>query len=269
MVPTKAVQFASCRTVWAPVTCCALCSVVHWACTHCCWIFNLDVTITDLSILLHASLQVSDFGLSRVMDAINAANGDPPGTPPASTSAPSTCNSSSSTALAAAEAGHADAAEDAAGGSLGWQPCQPRFGALSHAAPELIRGQQLSKASDVFSIGVLLWELLSGQAPFYGMHPGQLLSLKLSQHTSQLLPFPAMAPAGLTQLCLDCWAAEPSQRPSMSTVVQTINELAVSLLGQEQAVAMFPDVAASLAAQRRQAALAAAAAAAAGAGGCC
>ena len=204
------------------------------------------------------------------MDAINAANGDPPGTPPASTSAPSTCNSSSSsTALAAAEAGHADAAEDAAGGSLGWQPCQPRFGALSHAAPELIRGQQLSKASDVFSIGVLLWELLSGQAPFYGMHPGQLLSLKLSQHTSQLLPFPATAPAGLTQLCLDCWAAEPSQRPSMPTVVQTINELAVSLLGQEQAVAMFPDVAASLAAQRRQAALAAAAAAAAGAGGCC
>lgn len=53
-----------------------------------------------------------------------------------------------------------------AGGSLGWQPCQPRFGALSHAAPELIQGQELSKASDVYSIGVLLWELLTGQVSF-------------------------------------------------------------------------------------------------------
>jgi len=98
--------------------------------------------------------------------------------------------------------------------------------------------------------------LLHRQAPFYGMHPGQLLSLKLSQHTSQLLPFPPSTPSGMAQLCLDCWTAEPLERPSMAAVVQRINDLAVTLLGQEQAVAMFPDVAASLAAQRRQAAVA-------------
>lgn len=96
------------------------------------------------------------------------------------------------------------------------------------------------------------------QAPFYGMHPGQLLSLKLSHHTSQLLPFTPMTPPSLAQLCLDCWSEEPSQRPSMPAVVQRINDLTVTLLGQEQAVAMFPDVAASLAAQRRQAAVPAA-----------
>lgn len=99
--------------------------------------------------------------------------------------------------------------------------------------------------------------LLHRQAPFYGMHPGQLLSLKLSQHTSQLLPFPPSTPHGLAQLCLECWTVEPLERPSMVAVVQRINDLAVTLLGQEQAVAMFPDVAASLAAQRRQAAAAA------------
>lgn len=94
------------------------------------------------------------------------------------------------------------------------------------------------------------------QPPFYGMHPGQLLSRKLSQHTSQLLPFPQATPPGLAQLCLDCWAQDASQRPSMTAVVSRINDLAVTLLGQEQAVAMFPDVAASLAAQRRSAAIA-------------
>jgi hypothetical protein len=116
--------------------------------------------------------------------------------------------------------------------------------------------------ADQRSIIVLYCAVL--QAPFYGMHPGQLLSLKLSHPTSQLLPFPDSTPQGLAQLCQDCWSESPPERPSMASVVQRINDLAVSLLGQDQAVAMFPDVAASLAAQRRQATLMATAAAAAG-----
>jgi hypothetical protein len=95
------------------------------------------------------------------------------------------------------------------------------------------------------------------------MHPGQLLSLKLTHDTSELLPLPPGAPAGLCDLCRDCWASEPAARPAMAAVVCCINSLAVDLLGEEQAVALFPDVAASLSARRRLAASAAAAAAAA------
>jgi serine/threonine protein kinase len=92
--------------------------------------------------LLH--LQVSDFGLSRVMDAISAANG---------TAASSSCGD------ACAAGGSASC-----GAPLGQWPAQAQhFGALSHAAPELIRGDDLSKASDVYSVGVLLWELVTGQ----------------------------------------------------------------------------------------------------------
>jgi hypothetical protein len=40
---------------------------------------------------------------------------------------------------------------------------QQGFGALTHAAPELLSGQPLCAACDVFSVGVLLWELLVGQ----------------------------------------------------------------------------------------------------------
>lgn len=104
------------------------------------------------------------------MDAINAANGDPPITPSSADAATAAADptAASSTSGGAAPGGPAAAGRDcaggvAAGGSLGWQPCQPRFGALSHAAPELIQGQELSKQSDVYSIGVLLWELLTGQ----------------------------------------------------------------------------------------------------------
>lgn len=107
------------------------------------------------------------------MDAISAANGEPPSTPSAlgsccgSADADGSTASDTSAAAAAAAAQGAGGGGGAGGGSLGGslsqQPCQPRFGALSHAAPELIQGQELSKASDVYSIGVLLWELLTGQ----------------------------------------------------------------------------------------------------------
>jgi serine/threonine protein kinase len=80
------------------------------------------------------------------MDAISAANG---------TAASSICSDPASAA----------AADNAASGMpLGQSREQTQhFGALSHAAPELIRGDALSKASDVYSVGVLLWELVTGQ----------------------------------------------------------------------------------------------------------
>lgn len=82
------------------------------------------------------------------MDAISAANGTT-----TNSAATSTCGDPSSAAAMAASAG----------APIGEWQAQPHFGALSHAAPELIRGEELSKASDVYSVGVLLWELVTGQ----------------------------------------------------------------------------------------------------------
>lgn len=100
------------------------------------------------------------------------------------------------------------------------------------------------------------------QAPFYGMHPGQLLNAKLLHPTLQLLPFTDVAPPALVSLCTSCWSEDPAQRPTMQGVVEHLNCMAVDLLGEEQAVAAFPDIARAISAQRRIAAAAAAATAA-------
>jgi hypothetical protein len=88
------------------------------------------------------------------------------------------------------------------------------------------------------------------------MHPGQLLNAKLTHPTSQLLPLPDSAPAALASLCLACWQEEPSQRPSMQGVIEQLNGMALQLLGDDQAMLVFPDLARHVMAQRRSAAAA-------------
>lgn len=75
--------------------------------------------------------QVSDFGLSQVLDMFETAGGSTTGA-----STPTTSG----------------------GGGGGAPQC---FGALTHAAPELVRGEPMSRESDVYAVGVLLWELLT------------------------------------------------------------------------------------------------------------
>lgn len=38
-------------------------------------------------------------------------------------------------------------------------------------APEVLRSEQFGEAADVFSYGVVLWEILTGHIPWEGVHP--------------------------------------------------------------------------------------------------
>eukprot|EP00775_Hariotina_reticulata_P004103 gene4103-4349_t len=46
----------------------------------------------------------------------------------------------------------------------------------THSAPEVMLGQQATKASDVFAFGVLMWEVFMGQEPWAGLTPEQVMS---------------------------------------------------------------------------------------------
>jgi predicted Ser/Thr protein kinase len=74
--------------------------------------------------------------------------------------------------------------------------------ASPYAAPELLRGRQASRASDVYSLGVILRELLIG---------------------SPTIPHLTAAPPALEALCRDCLDPDPARRPA--TAEQVANAL--------------------------------------------
>jgi serine/threonine protein kinase len=106
---------------------------------------------------------------------------------------------------------------------------------LTYMAPEVIGHRQLSPASDVYSLGVLLWQMLTSQQPWQGFSEYKILSAVVTGEHQLVWPDACSAPAGvfraawysivaLGQACIDPKAC---RRPSMSVVVEQINMLAV------------------------------------------
>ena len=85
-------------------------------------------------------------------------------------------------------------------------------------APEVIIPglSQLSTKSDVWSFGILLWELVTyGRVPYPGM-----ANREVQEEVKQgyRMPCPPNTPESLYQIMLDCWKEIPADRPTFETL---------------------------------------------------
>ncbi|GES80240.1 kinase-like domain-containing protein [Rhizophagus clarus] len=107
------------------------------------------------------------------------------------------------------------------------------FGAIPYVDPKgFIQKYVLNKKSDVYSVGILLWVISSGQPPFYTENKlyDIGLAIKILQgFREEVVP---NTPNGYVKIYTGCWDGEPDNRPTMHQVVdqlkQLINELSDS-----------------------------------------
>ena len=92
------------------------------------------------------------------------------------------------------------------------------------ASPEIFRGESFGDVkSDVYSLLVVLWELLTLEMPYEGIDRrelGELIGKKGSR-----LPIPKGIPNELTQLFEAGWSENPNDRPSADTIVSVLTSL--------------------------------------------
>jgi serine/threonine protein kinase len=94
-------------------------------------------------------------------------------------------------------------------------------------APEVLRGERYDEKCDVYSYGILLFELAAREAP-YAVNSGPRLLRDIA--TGALRPaMPAHAPPTLVALAAACWAHDPALRPSMEPALGELRKLAASL----------------------------------------
>ncbi|KAG5234722.1 hypothetical protein OIU76_026002 [Salix suchowensis] len=89
-------------------------------------------------------------------------------------------------------------------------------------APEMIKEKHCSRKVDVYSFGIVLWELTTALLPFQGMTPVQAAFAVAEKNERP--PLPASCQPALAHLIKRCWAANPSKRPDFSFIVSALEK---------------------------------------------
>src|SRR5512144_2648047 len=108
-------------------------------------------------------------------------------------------------------------------------------GTFEYAAPELAGGEPATAAADLYSTGIVLYELLCGVTPFHAEHPVTVVQ----RHQSVPPPRPDGVPDQLWEPISRVLAKPPTQRPPHAAVVcDALTSLAPSLTGLPAAPAL-------------------------------
>jgi len=90
-------------------------------------------------------------------------------------------------------------------------------------APEVLRNEPSDEKSDVFSYGVIFWELLTQQIPWSHLNPMQVVGVV--GFAGNRLAVPASVDPRLKEICEECWAQNPRERPSFLDVQKRLKPL--------------------------------------------
>lgn len=97
------------------------------------------------------------------------------------------------------------------------------FGTPEYVAPERLDGTPAQPATDTYSLGVLLYETLTGRVP-YPADTWEDLSRVLATGSVPPLDDVPGLPAAVADLCLRCLARNPADRPTSHQVAEALRE---------------------------------------------
>ena len=109
--------------------------------------------------------------------------------------------------------------------------CMSFAGTVAWMAPEVIRNEPCNEKVDIWSFGVLLWELLTCEIPYQNVDSSAIIwgvgSNKL------YLPIPTTCPEGYKLLIKQCWANKPRNRPSFKNILMHLDIASVEILSYQ------------------------------------
>lgn len=96
--------------------------------------------------------------------------------------------------------------------TAGLTPSESPQGTAAYMSPEQIRGTAVDHRADIFSFGIVLFELLAGRTPFAGEHSAAIMYAIASESPPSLDQYRADVPATLAAIIQKCLAKKPEER---------------------------------------------------------
>jgi TolB-like protein/tetratricopeptide (TPR) repeat protein len=101
------------------------------------------------------------------------------------------------------------------------------LGTLTHMSPELLSGGEADERSDIWALGVLLYEMVTGRLPFEGSHDPAVMYSVLNQDPPPIEDSRAGVPPALDRVVRRCLQKNPAERyPSVEAVAAELERIA-------------------------------------------
>uniref|UniRef100_A0A0D9X5H6 non-specific serine/threonine protein kinase n=1 Tax=Leersia perrieri TaxID=77586 RepID=A0A0D9X5H6_9ORYZ len=104
----------------------------------------------------------------------------------------------------------------------------PETGTYRWMAPEVIQHRPYDQKVDVYSFGIVLWELVTGNLPFANMTAVQAAFAVVNKGVRPAIPYDCL-PA-LAEIMTRCWDANPDSRPPFTEVVSMLEQVEMEVL---------------------------------------
>ncbi len=86
------------------------------------------------------------------------------------------------------------------------------IGSVHYVSPEQAQGEYTDEKSDIYSVGVVLYEMLTGKTPFNGASDEDIALMHVQREPVKPSAFNSEIPAGLEQICLRAMQKQPGNR---------------------------------------------------------
>ncbi|KAB2029518.1 hypothetical protein ES319_D05G169400v1 [Gossypium barbadense] len=94
-------------------------------------------------------------------------------------------------------------------------------------APEMIKRKSYGRKVDVYSFGLMLWELVAGTIPYEDMNPIQAAFAVVNKNLRPAIP--KDCPPAMRALIEQCWSLNPEKRPEFWQIVKVLEQFESSL----------------------------------------
>ncbi|WOG85885.1 hypothetical protein DCAR_0105078 [Daucus carota subsp. sativus] len=96
-------------------------------------------------------------------------------------------------------------------------------------APEVLRNERSNEKSDVFSFGVILWELMTQSIPWSDLNSLQVVGVV--GFMDRRLDIPEAVDPRISSVIKDCWQSNPENRPSFKDIIKIMTNLILAFQG--------------------------------------
>ncbi|CAI2192655.1 10008_t:CDS:2, partial [Funneliformis geosporum] len=97
------------------------------------------------------------------------------------------------------------------------------YGIIPYMTPEVFHEQDFTTALNIYSLSMIIWELMTGRRPFWDQDHDTELIIRICNNIRP--PIVTNAPKGYIKLMKKCWHPDPNKRPTANYLKEVVDSM--------------------------------------------